>query len=271
MEVKLKHSTLAVALKCNLECRLCLAASPYYDNAPIYSYRLLSGTVDEYFKAVNYVEKFTLTGGEPLLNKALPDLIKYLEKHRPKIGFLEIITNGTIVPSENLVSACKDYGNMFFLIDDYGAKLSRNAGKAMAALAENGIDAKRRVYYGERAHLGGWVDFGDLTLKHEFAEGAEKLYAECAYSRPDNLCFGIYGGKVSICSVSRRCAEKGIIPADSDEILDLLGDSIPAGVKKDWFLKAQRRKSLNACRYCNGMTKNSTRHPAGEQLKGQKT
>jgi hypothetical protein len=268
MEVKLKHSTLAVALKCNLKCRLCLAASPYYDDAPIYSYRLLSDTVDEYFKAVDYVGKFTLTGGEPLLNKSLPGLVKYLEKLRPQIGFIEIITNGTIVPSEKLVSACKDYGNMVFLIDDYGAKLSRNVEKAMAVLAENGIEAKRRIYCGESAHLGGWVDFGDLTPKHEFGDGAEKLYGECAYSRPDNLCFGIYGGKVSLCSVSRRCAEKGIIPPGSDEILDLLDYSIPVDVKKGWFLKAERRKLLIACRYCNGMTKNSPRYPAGEQLKG---
>lgn len=265
-EVILKHSTIAVALKCNLKCKLCLTASPYYEDPPIYSIEMLTLIVDNFFPVVDYVEKLTLTGGEPFLNKNISDFIVYLKTYSSQIDFIEVITNGTILPTENFIQACKEFGKIVLLVDDYGPNISRNAGKFVEVLVGHDISVKRRTYYGENAHMGGWVDFGDLTLKNESDEAAEELFSACAYSQSDNICFGIYGGKVSLCSVSRRCAELGITDVSAaDEILDLLDDSIPVEKKKEWFLASEHRTKLEACRYCNGMRRDSPRYMPAEQ------
>jgi hypothetical protein len=218
-------------------------------------------SVDKLFVLVDFVEKLTLTGGEPLLNKELSKLIDYLCQYRNKIGFVEIITNGTIIPNGTLIIACQRFANIEFLVDDYGPDVSTKASETVRLILNHEIKVRRRNYYGDNAHLGGWVDFGDLSHKHDDTAAAE-LYRNCAYSRSDNLCYGIYGGKVSQCSVSRRCAEQDI--TSHDNILDLFCDNQTADNKKLWF--TQTRDKLDACNYCNGMCLYSQRYSAAEQI-----
>jgi hypothetical protein len=219
----------------------------------------------EYFKVVDFVNKFTLTGGEPLLNKELGGFIFYLKKYKEKIGYIEIITNGTIVPSRDLIAACEAFDDVCFLVDDYGENLSKNADEVIKVLTLNNIKAKRRVYYGDNAHMGGWVDFGDFSFKNCSEEQLSETYGNCSYADPRYICYGIYGEYVSLCSASRRCAEKGI--TNYGDLLDLFDEKLTREEKQNWFIRAAN-KPLAACAYCNGMLKTSARYPAGEQILG---
>ncbi|HBA68599.1 MAG TPA: hypothetical protein DCZ40_04485, partial [Lachnospiraceae bacterium] len=57
------------------------------------------------FKRVDYLASYYLIGGEPLLNRELPSIISAVhEKFGSRIGYIQIITNGSIVPSKELIS-----------------------------------------------------------------------------------------------------------------------------------------------------------------------
>lgn len=67
--VELYHSGLTITQKCTLKCKLCAGYSPYYNPQPHYSINRLSEILRRYFSIVDYVEKFTITGGEPFCMK----------------------------------------------------------------------------------------------------------------------------------------------------------------------------------------------------------
>lgn len=71
--IKLSNTTLVVTFRCNLKCKL------YYSNPkPHWSLSQLKLYTDKYFEIVDYVEKMTISGGEPLLHPDLGKLVEYL-------------------------------------------------------------------------------------------------------------------------------------------------------------------------------------------------
>ncbi|MEW6064001.1 MAG: radical SAM protein [Bacillota bacterium] len=66
--IKCERTELTITHRCNLRCKLCGAYSPYYSPTPHWGYDDLAKSVIKYFEVVDYVEKFTLSGGEPLLH-----------------------------------------------------------------------------------------------------------------------------------------------------------------------------------------------------------
>lgn len=53
--------------------------------------------LDVYFKVVDSVEHFTVTGGEPLLNKDTYRILEEVYEYQDQItGLIDFVTNGTI-------------------------------------------------------------------------------------------------------------------------------------------------------------------------------
>ena len=67
-----------------------------------------------FFFKVDYIQEFVLIGGEPLLYEKLPQVIEYIgSKYRNQINIFSITSNGTILPSKELINVCKSI--MFYL------------------------------------------------------------------------------------------------------------------------------------------------------------
>ena len=116
---------LMVTGTCNLNCKLCASYTPYRKGAKFPSITEQEAIIQRYFEIVSYVKKVTINGGEPLLFSDLPRLLYLLQKYLKQIGTVEILTNGTIIPSQELIDAAKGIGlKMLFLVDNYGSKLS---------------------------------------------------------------------------------------------------------------------------------------------------
>jgi molybdenum cofactor biosynthesis enzyme MoaA len=83
--------------------------------------------VRRFFEIVDTVSIFNIGGGEPLLNKCLPEFISFVGTYRQRIQKrFEVVTNGTIVPNDDLLQALCD-NDAFVLLDDYGPNRSKNA------------------------------------------------------------------------------------------------------------------------------------------------
>lgn len=263
---KMRQTAIIPSLYCNLNCKLCASAAPCYSKAASTPIDRLLKIIDRYFQVVPYVEKLAVSGGEPLLYPNLPEVLSAIEPHLSQTGSVEIITNGTIVPSGEVLEAAGQLGDKFrFMIDNYGETLSKKVPQIECALELAGIHYMTRNYTNENPHCGGWVDFGDLTeQKHPSREAAKRLYAKCAYPQKMGFCFNVVDGVMYPCSPVRRCRELGVIdePGDYVELLD-------SGLS----IEDQRRKiqsiyhgdSLAACAYCSGLCDDSLRFIPAEQ------
>lgn len=115
-----------VTSKCSLRCKLCLAYIPYYDKHEDVSYEDSIQILERFFSIVDYVDSFTLTGGEPFMNKSIDKIIDLLfQKYAHQFGKLVIVTNGTIRLSETLLDSLKDKGRILLVVSNYGLHLSK--------------------------------------------------------------------------------------------------------------------------------------------------
>lgn len=93
----LRSLRLSVTDRCNMRCRYCMPEENYVwlPRASILTFEELDRLAG-IFRGLG-VDKFRLTGGEPLLRHALPDLVRLLARHEG-ITDLALTTNGILLP-----------------------------------------------------------------------------------------------------------------------------------------------------------------------------
>lgn len=267
----MERVTFNVTCLCNLKCKLCGAYIPYLHNESKdinreYPLEHWIKILDRYFEIVSHVNVLAISGGEPLLYPALPAFIQHLKKYQSAIGKVQIVTNGTIIPNQDVIDAAKDFGEgLYFNIDNYG-EISKAVKEIDVILERHGISYIIRNYTKDNPHCGGWVNFGGLTKQiHKTQKEAEQLFAKCANARRAHFCFLIAGNEMWPCDPARR--RRYLYPPDNDsEYLNLLDDSLSTEDQQKKITAIYAMKSLTACSYCNGLCEDSTRVIPGEQL-----
>lgn len=265
-EFKMKRCGIIITYRCNLKCKLCTAYSPYYEKPPHFSYESLALSIDKYFSIVSYVDKFTVSGGEPLMHNELDKITRHLLIYSNQIGNIEFITNGTILPNSNFMKVIDGYKKISFLIDDYGNLLSTKIKDLEEVFSKNDIAYSVRNNNDINAHCNGWIDFGDFTQKWFSQEDIDTIFRKCAIPQKMNFCFTIKNGEVHPCGPSYRCMELKVIQKNENEYIDLLDENTTIQEKQEKLLNIQNRTSLTACGFCNGMCEDSPRFPPAEQL-----
>lgn len=263
--LQLSNTTLVISLRCNLRCKLCAVNAPYYKNPPHYSFETLRKSVKKFFEAVDYVDKFTVNGGEPMLHPQLPEIMNFILQYSDKIGMLEIITNGTIVPNESLLKSLRSSDKIDILIDNYGPDLSKGVPAIIRSFEENKIKFRARKYYGHDAHLGGWVDLSDISKKNRTSSETQNIYRNCAYPNAFH-CFAIIGDKAYICGVYKWAQANQIISDNTDEYVDFSDDTLSTESIRTKIRQFYERPYFSACEYCNGFCEDSKRFLPAEQL-----
>jgi cyclic pyranopterin phosphate synthase len=92
----LKNLRLSVTDRCNLRCSYCMPEAEYVwlPRHDILQFEEMSALVDVFVRAG--VDRIRLTGGEPLLRRDLPELIRMIA-HKPAIRDLALTTNGVML------------------------------------------------------------------------------------------------------------------------------------------------------------------------------
>jgi len=85
---------------------------------------------------------------------------------------------------------------------------------------------------------------GDITLKNRSLKETERIVQKCTARQ----CTSLYKDKIYVCSRAAMMEKLGLIPP--------MKDSVPVNLPKRDFEKKMRiffkKKSFEACRYCNG-------------------
>jgi organic radical activating enzyme len=260
--------TLLITTKCTLNCDLCATYTPQQERPQHFTYETLSCSIAQFMESMDRpIGIVTISGGEPLMHPQLPELVDFVGRYEARLEMLEIITNGTIVPSNVLLQALKKFPKANLLVDDYGPKLSVNIDKVCSAFEKNGIAYRHRNYNEDEAWFGGWIDVSDFSEKQRSKEETRNIFSKCAFMNEYRNSWFVIDGVAHICYVNRKLLP--FVSNKSDEYVNLLDKTLSNGEIQNQLFRLRERDHLLACMNCNGyLTESEHKKPAVQLPRG---
>lgn len=225
---EIPYLEMMVTTNCNLRCKGCSNLIPHTIKEDI-SYKEIKEDIDILLNKINYLYRLKIHGGEVFLHREFKEIIDFLGKQK-KIGSIRIATNGTIIPTEEILKAMKK-NNIVVQISDYKIN-SATIEKLKKNLKENDIEYK---YLKDRE----WNDMGSFQRR---SFNRKKL---CSLKR----CTSFYKGRIYICSRAMIMKKIGYIKETNSLIIR----------DKNFRSELKRFFELDneACNYCDGDTEYS--------------
>ena len=131
-----------ITSRCTLRCRNCNIFVSHTENNEDIPIESLKENFDVFFESVDFVYEYTLLGGEPLKHINIDEIISFLgDKYGDRIGKINLISNGTVVPSRQTLEIIKKY-NVSIHISDYSKAInySEKLGKLDNLLNKEGVE-----------------------------------------------------------------------------------------------------------------------------------
>lgn len=243
-----------ITTKCSLKCKHCSNLMQFYgkDTVPAKDYGTedIFNDIHKLLALTDRIWQLVLVGGEPFMNK---DLVKILRKllSFKKIKLINIVTNGTIVPDEELMAVLKS-PKIQVTVSDYG-EVAKNRDKLLEVLRCHNVKHKLLAQML-------WVDRGEITVRGRTEEELMDLFRVCV-----SKCTTLMGGKMYNCEVYSNGVNLGYIDELEDEVIDI------RNITREDFSSALRtlisRKYIHACDYCGEVAYNENNTvKAGIQL-----
>lgn len=264
--IELKRTVLNITTFCNLKCKHCLAFIPYYKEKKSLTIEEAKEVLKEYFKVVDVVETFTITGGEPLLNKDLLLILEEVKTYKNQIrGTIDFVTNGTIEIPEDILSFFQNNNEKTrVVLSNYGEDLSKKINDIENQLISRKINYRISKFYGDDLYYDGWIDFTDQSLKWSSEEAREENAQKCLHRV--GKYFVINEGELHSCSRGFWRIKNGITPRIKGEYIPLLDKSISIEEKRKDLVHMYSLKSSSFCAYCVGFRNGVPRVRPAEQL-----
>lgn len=188
------------------------------------------------------VSQLKILGGEPFVcQKQLIQVLFYLKEAEERFDEIDIITNGTILPSEECIRVIRDTPKIKIIFSNYG-ELSSKLDEFTEILRQEKICF-------EIVEDEFWWDFGALKPREEKAKKTQHRYDGC-YSR--RLCTTLYRGRLYVCPRQAHGIRLGLIPAEDDGVVDLTAPELeqPSRLRDAVYGLIERKEHITCCRYC---------------------
>lgn len=255
-------SQICVTERCTLKCKKCAHAcyAVARDKEDL-SFDQVKNSADIFFSKVDYIHEFVLIGGEPLLYAQLPQTVEYIgSRYRNKINIFSITSNGTIIPSEELLAVCKKY-NVLFRISNYSNSISRleNQYKKLQQIFEtNGVNYR----IGEKETT--WMDYGFEYYRRDCSD-EELIQVFDACHTP---CHEIRENRFYYCVMARSVSENLALNVGQNDYLNFEELTRENGKREllEFVLGYSEKGYLDMCRYCHGAECHLYPIPAAEQM-----
>ncbi len=208
----LREVHMAVSTNCTFQCKYCNMFMPYYKQPICYNAQDVAKDLSLFFERIDYVFSFAFLGGEPFLNQELEIMIEILfENYREKVGQIEIITNGSLIPEKRVLETLKKC-KVMIRISDYTKRIpyTDRMNELCSILDSYGI-----CYSVEESLQ--WTDFcfPECTDKIEISNVRSHMLS-CA---PE--FHGLNDGKFYYCHVSWSAEKAGIFKLKGSDFIRL--------------------------------------------------
>lgn len=236
---KLNDFAYFITNRCTLNCQHCVEALPYYEARQTESCERILKTVRRVVAASGYIDRFSLTGGETMLNRELPEIIHGILA-TPGIGFVYLYTSGTVVPSTELLRQLAN-PRIAVNLSDYGehlsGKLKDNFERCRTLFDEHGI-----AYRLLENKL--WFDLGTFAPMNLDAAALRKSFANCAFTH----CISVSGGVMYRCPHQLAGIQLGRLSSPPGETVDI--DHLDDHSLRKALDSLVELESIDACNHC---------------------
>ena len=246
----LPYLELCITPRCTLRCKHCANFMQNYIKAKDYSLQEIMEPLITFLDAVDYIAKFRILGGEPLLHKDLPTILDFCGNH-PKIGRLVVVTNGSLMPDKKTTDALKSSGAQVDISNypstEEGRKhLQRN-------LKQMGV----HTLFPEHQE---WIAYGNGERFDYTPEEVQEVFNSCPMP-----CKTLVRNEFHICPRSAHGTALGLVPKREQDFLDVSKAS--KTTIRQRVVDLFNTEYLEACYYCRKKSL-APRVPAGEQMTG---
>ena len=199
---------------CNLHCKACLNFNPFAQKFYVREWNQVKADLDLFFRCVDYVMLFHVSGGEPALYPHWADVIEYLAtQYGERIGTLRTVTNGTVVPKDAVLQQLSQC-DFELTVDDYREAVPQYNDRFKQLLAK--LDEYHIKYYINK--VDSWIDLApertDFSACGE--EWLQQHFSNCCQNWQE-----LRAGKLFSCNYSAYAAVAGLIENTADEVFDL--------------------------------------------------
>lgn len=260
-----------VTARCNLRCKMCAVYIPkLYElgNVPEYDIADIKHSFETYFELVEQVRLISITGGEPMLYPHLTELIEYLLNYEESFSKLEVFTNGSISVPESVLNTLSKSEKVLLFVDNYGPEISKKVNEIEEKCKAFHVKYSIRKYFGENAHMGGWVDRSILPERLS-DEKAKEHSQKCVTGRSGGKLFTIFGRIITLCATPYCGYRIGAVPECDVLSVDLIDEHTTLDQKYEKLFEMYNVEFNPGCAWCKGMGiyENMDRFVPGEQVK----
>lgn len=245
--------TTSVTTRCTFKCKNCNLHMPYHIKPGDEPLERLKKDVDKWFSFVDYVSEFAIVGGEPFLYKELEIYIQYLgEKYGSRIGNIQVITNGSVLPSQQLLKAMRA-SRVEVRISDYTNTLQY--GNRLTELETVLNKEKIRYVIFKQTE---WLDFGFPLETLCMGHTAEELRQHMLTCK--GFCHYLQEGRYYYCGNAWAAEKCGLYQLKETDYIELesLEDNSAESKEKliDFYLGNMESGYMSYCQVCRGFATN---------------
>lgn len=251
----------AVTMSCTFNCKNCNMFVPYYCEKVNYSANELKLMYDLFFKYVDYVFCITLLGGEPFIASVTGELIDYLgKKYDDRIGVINIISNGSIVPNDEMIEIMRR-NNVLVYISDYSDAIpyKKKLVQVVKKLQDSNIEC---VVFSSKE----WKDFRFPVSAYSTDLSIREHMMNCA-----PLFHGLNDNKFYFCHVAWSAEKAGLYRLKKSDYVDL--DELDVAEKRKLVQHAMgemEEKHVSLCSVCGGCGEDNPNNvKAAIQMRGK--
>jgi hypothetical protein len=230
--------------RCTLRCKECSVYIPYIEHPVDFDADGIIKDTANVMEVIGEFRELTLFGGEPLIHKDILRLLKYCKCSR-NFKVLNIITNGTVLPDNELLEELRTENRLLVRISNYG-DLSAKRDELVKMLSDNGVKHMVIDYKVWYKNLGICAPVSDeRMLKYKF---------DCCM-RANFPC--VSNGKLFLCKAAMSLCEIGVFPISENNCLNLVGlrdaEREERSAKIRNYIERMRTDTyIDACKYCSG-------------------
>lgn len=229
-KVVVPRTPLMITTRCTLCCKECANLMPYFKKAKDYSAIAIMQWIDNICNAVDEWICCELVGGEPFLYFELSKVLSHA-LNKGKIQRVEITTNGSIIPSHDILNLLKN-DKVLIKVSEY----------------PNLIDYKKLTHIFDEYSICyevlenmRWSRTGKLGQRNRNRLELQSQYLNCM---PAKECKTILNGRLYVCSKAASLMELGFV--NDFENVNLI-DTDNLRERISYFLKLTYSRSCDCC------------------------
>lgn len=241
----------SIGMVCTLRCKYCNQMNYKLKEKSYFEINSVINNMKKVIDAVDFIYQVSIAGGEALGHPELEKLLEFLTASE-KVGYIVIVTNGTLYPTEKVIHAMKNK-KVLLSVSPYPLVETENRDKIFNKLPSLGV----HVYHNNENAT--WCDFGPLENRHYSDYEKKEAYTWCWLK--DVLT--MIDGTIYRCEKSYVLRNLKLEEPQAEEYIEI-GNMNRAQLRKR-IKDIYKLKSVNACNYCDFKYERKI-VPAGEQL-----